>query len=45
MVTTFDAAHGLDQLLRHPEARKQLALADRIVLTKTDLEAAAASLA
>jgi G3E family GTPase len=39
VVTTFDAAHGPDQLLRHPEARKQLALADRIVLTKTDLEA------
>ena len=41
IVTTFDAVHGLAQLLRHPEARKQIAVADRIVLTKTDLDAAA----
>jgi G3E family GTPase len=41
VVTTFDAAHGLDQLRRHPEARQQLAFADRVVLTKTDLDAAA----
>jgi G3E family GTPase len=41
VVTTFDAAHGLGQLTRHPEACKQLALADRIVFTKTDLDVAA----
>jgi G3E family GTPase len=41
VVTTFDSVHGLDQVRRHPEARKQLALADRVVLTKTDLNAAA----
>lgn len=39
VVTTLDTVHGLDQLRRHPEARKQLAVADRIVLTKTDLDA------
>jgi G3E family GTPase len=41
VVTTFDTVHSLDQLQRHPEARKQLAVADRIVLTKTDLDASA----
>ena len=40
VATTFDATHGPAQLARHPEARKQVALADRIVLTKTDLEGA-----
>jgi G3E family GTPase len=40
VVATFDAMHGLAQLARHPEARKQIAVADRIVLTKTDLEGA-----
>jgi G3E family GTPase len=41
VVTTFDTVHGLDQLRRHPESRKQLAVADRVVLTKTDLGSAA----
>ena len=40
IVATFDAVHGLAQLARHPEARKQIAIADRVVLTKTDLDAA-----
>ena len=39
VVATFDAVHGLAQLARHPESRKQIAVADRVVLTKTDLEA------
>jgi G3E family GTPase len=37
IVTTVDAVFGARQLARHPETRKQAALADRIVLTKTDL--------
>lgn len=37
IVCTVDALHGADQLDRHPECVKQAALADRIVLTKTDL--------
>ena len=37
IVTTVDAEHGSMQLERHPEARRQAALADRILLTKTDL--------
>lgn len=36
VVTTFDAVHGADQVARHPESRKQVAVADRIVFTKTD---------
>jgi len=45
IVTTVDALHGAGQLLAQEEARRQVALADRILLTKTDLadpEAAAA---
>jgi len=38
VVTTADAVHGAAQLERHPEARKQAALADVLVLTKLDLE-------
>ena len=38
VVTTVDAAHGLDTLLRHPEAVQQVAMADRLLLTKPDLE-------
>ena len=41
VVTTVDAAHGAAQLDRHPEAVKQAALADRLLLTKTDLADAA----
>ena len=37
IVTTVDALFGESQLARHPETRKQVALADRLVLTKTDL--------
>jgi G3E family GTPase len=37
IVTTVDALHGPMQLDRQPEARHQVAMADRILLTKTDL--------
>ncbi|MGH7044357.1 MAG: CobW family GTP-binding protein, partial [Acetobacteraceae bacterium] len=37
IVTTVDALHGGAQLARQPEARAQVALADRVLLTKTDL--------
>lgn len=37
VVTTIDAVHGLSTLDRHPEALKQAAVADEIVITKTDL--------
>jgi G3E family GTPase len=37
VVTLVDAVNGLDTLDHHPEAVKQAAVADRIVLTKTDL--------
>jgi G3E family GTPase len=41
VVTTVDATHGEAQLDRHPEVVKQIAVADRIMLTKTDLADAA----
>jgi G3E family GTPase len=37
VITTVDAMTGLSSLERFPESLKQVALADRIVLTKTDL--------
>ena len=37
VVTVIDAVHAMDQLDRQPEALKQAAIADRLVLTKTDL--------
>ena len=37
IVTTIDAVNGLSQLDRRPESVKQAAVADRLVLTKTDL--------
>ena len=37
LVTTIDAVHGLDQLETRTEARKQAALADRLLMTKADL--------
>jgi len=37
IVTAVDALHGALQLDRQPEARRQVAMADRILLTKTDL--------
>jgi len=36
VVATVDAVHGAGQLDQHPESVKQAAVADRIVLTKTD---------
>jgi G3E family GTPase len=37
LVTIVDCVSGADNLERMPEARKQVALADRIVLSKSDL--------
>ncbi|HVJ51482.1 MAG TPA: GTP-binding protein [Aliidongia sp.] len=37
VITTIDAVHGAGQLDAHPEAMKQAAMADRILLTKTDI--------
>lgn len=42
VITTLDAVNGAAQLDRHGESVKQLAIADRIVLTKTDLAEPAA---
>jgi G3E family GTPase len=41
IVTTVDALHGALQLGRQPEAQRQVAMADRILLTKTDIANAA----
>ena len=37
IVTVVDAVFGPDHLAAHPEARQQAALADTLVITKTDL--------
>lgn len=37
VVTTVDAVHGMKQLDEHEESLKQAAVADRVVLTKTDI--------
>ena len=37
VVTTVDAVLGAEQLDTYPEARRQVAVADRLLLTKTDL--------
>ncbi|MEM9623319.1 MAG: GTP-binding protein [Pseudomonadota bacterium] len=37
VVTTVDAVNGLSSIDAHPEALKQVAVADRILLTKEDL--------
>jgi G3E family GTPase len=37
VITTVDAVNGLAQLARQPECTKQVVVADRLVLTKTDL--------
>ncbi|CAA9243025.1 MAG: Metal chaperone, involved in Zn homeostasis, partial [uncultured Acetobacteraceae bacterium] len=37
VVALVDAVHGGAALVRHPEARRQAMLADRLVLTKADL--------
>jgi G3E family GTPase len=42
LVSTIDATHGERQLDQHMEAVKQAAMADRLVLTKTDLASEAA---
>ena len=42
VVTMVDAVNGSDQLDAHPESVKQAAVADRLLLTKTDLADAAA---
>jgi G3E family GTPase len=40
VITTVDAVNGARQLDVHPESVKQVAVADRLVLTKTDLATA-----
>jgi G3E family GTPase len=40
VITTVDAVNGMRQLDAQPESVKQVAVADRLVLTKTDLAAA-----
>ena len=37
VIATVDAIHGAAQLDEHPESLKQVAVADRLVLTKSDL--------
>ena len=37
VVATIDAVNGMSQLDSQPESRKQAAVADRLVLTKTDI--------
>ncbi len=37
VITTVDGVNGLGQLDRHPESVKQATVADRIVLTKSDI--------
>jgi G3E family GTPase len=41
VVTTVDAVNGAQQIGEHAEAVKQVALADRLLVTKTDLAGAA----
>jgi len=40
VVVTVDATHGLQQLDKHTEARKQAAVADVLLITKVDLASA-----
>ncbi len=42
LVTVVDAVNGAGNIERMPEARRQVALADRVILTKSDLADAAA---
>jgi len=37
VVTTVDAQFGAQSIVEHPEAQRQVAVADRLVVTKTDL--------
>jgi len=39
VITTVDAVHAARQVSEHAEAVKQIALADRLIITKTDLAA------
>src|SRR2546429_9953820 len=43
VITTVDAVNGAGQLDAQPESVKQVAVADRLVLTKTDLTTAEAA--
>jgi len=45
VTTTVDAVHGVAQLDAHEEAVKQAAIADRLLLTKTDLQPETTALA
>ncbi len=40
VVTTVDAQFGQQSIAEHPEAQRQVAVADRLVVTKTDLAGA-----
>jgi G3E family GTPase len=40
VITAIDCQHGISSLARHPEAEKQVLLADDLVLTKVDLASA-----
>jgi G3E family GTPase len=42
VVTAVDAVHGVSTLRQHPESVKQAAVADEVVITKTDVPGAAA---
>lgn len=44
IIATIDALNGLDQVRSRPTAARQIAMADRIVITKTDLQTPAAVL-
>ena len=44
VITVVDALHGDNALDRHPEARRQAALADRLALSKTDIAGPAETL-
>jgi G3E family GTPase len=42
VATTVDAEHGLATLAQHPESERQVAMADRLIITKTDRASTAA---
>lgn len=42
VITTVDVVNGIDTLKKHQEAVKQAAIADRLIITKTDLSNALA---
>jgi G3E family GTPase len=37
VIATVDAVHGASQLKRYPECRKQVAVADQLMITKSDM--------